>query len=128
MILIVEDNMENADLLKLFLERKAGWECRICVNGEEIVELCQSGQIQLIIMDIQLNDTYLKGKAVSGVELACFLKSNPSTKNIPILIATAHAMREQRENFLKASGAEGYFSKPVEDYDQLITEIRHWLH
>jgi CheY-like chemotaxis protein len=127
MILIVEDNLENAELLRLFLERKGGLECRICVDGEEIVDLCESGKIQLVVMDVQLNNTYLKGRPVSGVELTCVLKSNPSTRHIPVLIATAHAMREQREEFLKTSGAEGYFSKPVEDYDRLIAEIRHRL-
>lgn len=128
MILIVEDNTDNAELLLLFLERKAGLQSRICVNGDEIVELCRSGQVHLIIMDIQLNNTFLKGKAVSGVELTRFIKKDPSTMGIPVLITTAHAMREQREEFLRASGAEGYFSKPVENYDALIAEVQHWLH
>ncbi len=127
MILIVEDNAENAELLRLFFERKAGWPSRVCVEGEEVMRLCRSGEARLVIMDIQLHNTLLEGKRVSGVELTRRLKADPQTARIPVLLATAHAMWDEREQFLRESGAEGYLTKPIEDYDALIAEIRRWL-
>lgn len=126
MILIVEDNVENAELLRLYLDRKAGFYSSICVNGDEVLRLCRDGQVELVIMDIQLNSTFVAGKSVSGVDLTKTLKADPRTERIPVLLATAHAMRDEREQFLKASGAEGYMTKPVEDFDALIAEIRRW--
>ncbi len=127
MILIVEDNFENAELLRLYLERKAGLPGRICMAGDEIVQLCRSGQVQLVIMDVQLNHTLLQQKLVTGLELTHQLKADPLTAQIPVLLATAHAMRDQREQFLHSSGADGYLTKPVEDYEALIAEIRRWI-
>jgi two-component system cell cycle response regulator DivK len=127
MILIVEDNPPNAELLKLFLERKAGLTCTISTNAEEVLQLCNGGSIRLVIMDIQLNNTLLNGRAATGIELTKQIKENSKTSHIPVLLATAHAMKEQREHFLKESGANGYLIKPIEDYEILIAEIRKWI-
>jgi two-component system, cell cycle response regulator DivK len=127
MILIVEDNLANGELLKLFLERKAGLSCLICSDGDEIHKMCSEGKIQLVIMDIQLHNTFFQGHAVNGVELTRALKNDARTANIPVLLATAHAMREERDQFLLQSGAQGYLTKPVEDYDLLIAEVRQWI-
>lgn len=123
MILIVEDNRENAELVKLYLERKAGLESRVCVEGEEVMRLCCSGEVQLVIMDVQLKRTYLKGRPMGGVELTRELKADSRTCTIPVLLATAHAMREDREQFLRTSGADGYLTKPVEDLAALLDEV-----
>lgn len=127
MILIVEDNPENAELLRLFLERKAGLKSMVTVDGDLVLELCQSGNVDLVIMDIQLNHTFLHGKAATGVDLTRQIKANPDTASIPVLLATAHAMREQKEQFLRESGAEAYLPKPVENYDAFIAEVKRLL-
>ena len=127
MILIVEDNFENAELLRLFLERKANLPAVVETDGDEVIRRCQSGEVGLVIMDIQLNHTLLNNRAVNGIELTRFLKDDPKTAGIPVLLSTAHAMREQRESFLKESGGDGYLTKPIEDYDILIHEIRRLI-
>jgi len=127
MILIVEDNPENAELLRLFLERKANFSVIVETDGNEVVRRCQNGEVRLVIMDIQLNNTFLDNKAMTGIDLTRALKSDPKTSKIPILLSSAHAMREHRESFLKESGANGYLVKPIEDYDLLIAEIMRWM-
>lgn len=127
MILIVEDNFENAELLRLFLERKASLPAVVETDGAEVIRRCQSGEVKLVIMDIQLNHTFLDNKPVNGIELTRFLKNDPKTSKIPVLLSTAHAMREQRESFLKESGGDGYLTKPIEDYTLLINEIHRWI-
>lgn len=127
MILIVEDNPETGELLRLFLERKGGMQSFICTDGAEVIRSCRAGKIGLVIMDLQLNGTLLDGKPITGVDLIRRLKADPETAGIPVLISTAHAMRDQREQFLRESGAEGYVTKPVENYDHFIAEIRRWL-
>jgi CheY-like chemotaxis protein len=78
-------------------------------------------------MDIQLHNTLVNGKSHSGIDLSKIIKSDEKTKDIPILLATAHAMREQKESFLNETGAEGYVAKPVHDFDALIVQIRKCL-
>lgn len=126
MILIVEDNRENGELLKLFLERKASLKSMICTDGGKIIKECRGGEVELVIMDIQLNNTTLEGERVNGIELTRALKADPITVKIPVLLTTAHAMVDEREKFLREAGAEAYFTKPIDDYDSLIQEIQRW--
>jgi CheY-like chemotaxis protein len=37
---------------------------------------------------------------------------------VPVLLATAHAMRGDAEKLLADSGADGYVSKPIIDHDE----------
>jgi len=127
MILIVEDNVENAELLRLYLERRANLKSVVCVRGDEVVARCRTGEVKLVIMDIQLNNTFLDGRAVGGIELTRRLKDDPKTAAIPVLLSTAHAMREQREQFLRDSGADGYVTKPIENYDTFIGDVQRRL-
>lgn len=127
MILIVEDHPENAELFRIFIERKAGLKAHICTRGDDILRLCQTGTVKLVIMDIQLHETFHEGRPVTGIDLSLLLKSDPKTRPIPIIIATAHAMKDQLEHFLRDSGADACFTKPVEDFDPLLADIRRLL-
>jgi CheY-like chemotaxis protein len=42
---------------------------------------------------------------------------------VPVLLATAHAMKGSKERFLKESGADDYISKPIVSADDLLQRI-----
>ena len=92
MILIVEDNVENAELLRLYLERRANLKSAVCVRGDEVVSRCRTGEVKLVIMDIQLNNTFLEGKAVGGIELTRRLKEDARTSGIPAAPETLNTL------------------------------------
>jgi CheY-like chemotaxis protein len=61
------------------------------------------------------------------VDVCRLLKASPETASIPVVLATAHAMRGDDQRLKAESGAEDYLSKPVVDHQAFITQIQRWL-
>ena len=102
-ILLVEDHPANIEMLRMGLEL-LGYTVTVAEDGEEAVELAAAELPDLIVMDILL-------PKVSGLEAVSRIRSNPKTKAIPILAATALAMPGDMEKCLK-SGCDAYIAKP----------------
>ena len=126
-ILVVEDDPMNAKLFQLILTRAAQFEVEVTEDPAHVAAQAQSGGAALIIMDVSLSNSLWDGAPVDGLEICRRLKSNPETKHVPILLATAHAMKGSRERFLQDSGADDYISKPIVSADELISRIRALL-
>jgi two-component system, cell cycle response regulator DivK len=104
-ILLVEDNEMNRDMLSRRLERR-GYEVVIAVDGQQGVDLAQSTQPDLILMDMSL-------PLIDGWEATRQLKGMEKVKATPIIALTAHAMSGDREKALEA-GCDDYDTKPIE--------------
>jgi two-component system cell cycle response regulator DivK len=104
-ILLVEDNEMNRDMLSRRLIRK-GYSVSIAVDGESGVAMATSEAPDLILMDMSL-------PVLDGWAAIRRLKGSPSTKDIPVIALTAHAMSGDREKAL-AAGCDDYDTKPVE--------------
>ena len=112
-ILLIEDNEMNRDMLSRRLSRK-GFEIAIAEDGERGVEMAQSESPSLILMDISL-------PVMDGYQATRRIKANPTTRSIPIVALTAHAMSGDREKCLEA-GCDEYETKPV-DLPRLLEKI-----
>ncbi|MBP1626189.1 MAG: chemotaxis protein CheY [Holophagaceae bacterium] len=123
-ILIVEDDPINVKFMSVVLIRKGGYEVVVSEDVEEILSIARSGAISAIIMDISLSHSVYDGKKVDGVFITRLLKQDPSTAQVPVMLATAHAMFGDRERFIAETGAEHYISKPIHDPDLFLKEIR----
>jgi two-component system, cell cycle response regulator DivK len=84
-----------------------------------ILEQESTGEIDLVLLDVSLNNSEWEGRSINGVELCRMLKEK-SPRRLAVLLATAHAMSGDRERLLQSSGADGYLEKPV--YDSAILE------
>jgi CheY-like chemotaxis protein len=126
-ILVVEDDPMNAKLFQLILTRAAQYEVEVTEDPAHVVAQVRAGRADLIIMDVSLSNSIWDGVAVDGLEICRRLKGNAETKGVPILLATAHAMKGSRERFLLDSGADDYISKPIVSADELISRIRALL-
>ena len=104
-ILLVEDNEMNRDMLSRRLSRK-GYELVIAVDGQQGVDLAHSENPDLILMDMSL-------PVKDGWTATRELKADDSTKAIPVIALTAHAMSGDREQAL-AAGCDDYDTKPIE--------------
>lgn len=122
-ILIVEDDPMNAKLFQLVLTRKGGYTVEITEDPAHVMERIRSGTVDLVIMDVSLSNSQLDGAPVDGLQITRRLKSDPTTRHVPVLLATAHAMKGSKEKFLKESGADDYISKPIVSADELIERI-----
>lgn len=126
-VLIVEDNTSVAKFYALALERAGQFRCLRGGSGEEVLARARANEVDLILLDVSLANFTYQGRAVDGLQLSRLLKEDPSTKHIPILLATAHAMEGDRERFLSASGANGYLEKPIYDPRVLVEKVRSLL-
>ena len=116
-ILYVEDNEDNIYMLKSRLERR-DFTVAVAMDGEQAVEMALAEEPSLIIMDLSL-------PKVDGWEATRRLKANESTRHIPVIALSAHAMVGDRETALDA-GCDDYDTKPVE-FKRLLEKIENLL-
>ncbi len=112
-VLIVEDNEMNRDMLARRLEHR-GFEVSTADDGQKGLTSARTTIPDLILLDMSLPE-------VDGWEVVRKLKADPTTRNIPVIALTAHAMQGDREAALKA-GCEDYDTKPV-DMDRLLGKM-----
>ncbi len=106
-ILVVEDNLLNASLVRLMLERD-GCVIECAGNGNQALELMRTGSWHAVLMDCQMPemDGYATTRRWRHVELT------EQRARLPILALTAHAMADDRKKCLDA-GMDDYLTKPV---------------
>jgi two-component system, cell cycle response regulator DivK len=126
-VLIVEDDLTNARVFSKILTKRGGLAVKHTENVEEVIEIAQSGEADIILMDVSLSRSMYQGKAMNGIQLTQLLKADEKTASLPIILVTAHAMEGDRENFLKQSGADGYISKPVVDHQAFVDQVMELL-
>ena len=116
-ILIVEDNPANLTLAT-FLLQSAGYTVISATDAEAGVALTKSEQPNLVLMDIQL-------PGMDGLEATALLKSDQTTRGIPVIALTALAMKGDEERIL-AAGCDGYIAKPL-DYKEFLAKVARRL-
>lgn len=122
-VLIVEDDIINARVFSKILTKRGGLAVKHTENVDEVIQIAQTGEADIILMDVSLSRSVYQGKAMNGIQLTQLLKDDPQTASLPIILVTAHAMEGDRETFLKQSGADGYISKPVVDHQAFVDQI-----
>ena len=108
-ILLAEDNTINQTLAVRLLGR-FGHRVEVAANGIEAVSRWQSGNFDLILMDVDMPE--LNGYAATGQIRNA---EQQSGGHIPIIGLTAHVTQGSREDCL-AAGMDGYLSKPIDSH------------
>lgn len=103
-ILVVDDHELNLKLAREILTAR-GYVVVVAACGEEAVKVARDRPFALVLLDMQLPD-------IDGLEVLARLRSQPETKDLPIVALTAQAMAGDRERFL-AAGCTGYIQKPI---------------
>jgi two-component system sensor histidine kinase/response regulator len=109
-ILLAEDNVVNQKLAVLLLQRR-GHSVTVVGDGRQAIDMLASHHFDLCLMDIQMPE-------FTGLEATAFIreKERGTSRHLPIIAMTAHAIKGDREICLKA-GMDGYLSKPVRAED-----------
>ena len=105
LILIVEDNDKNMKLARDVL-RYRGFRTLEAVTAAAGIALAIEHSPDLVLMDIQLPDA-------DGVSALQRLRTEPSTRTIPVVAFTASVMEADRQR-LSAAGFDGYLAKPID--------------
>ncbi len=104
-ILLVEDVPLNRDLMVQLLEDK--FHILQAEDGFQAIAIALQSNPDMIMMDLSL-------PGLDGWKTIKTLKTNPSTKHIPIIALTAHAMSGDKERVM-GLGCVDYISKPVDE-------------
>jgi len=118
-ILVADDNETN-QMVAVQLLRRLGYHAEVAANGAEAFEAFRTMPFDLILMDCQMPqmDGYEATRAIREAERS-------TDRHIPIIAATANAMRGDREKCL-AAGMDDYLAKPVK-LEELKTTIERWI-
>ena len=104
-ILLVEDNPMNRDMLTRRLVKR-GFDVVTAEDGLQGVDVARRDLPDLVLMDMSL-------PGIDGWEATRRLKAAESTRGIPVIALTAHAMAGDRARAMEA-GCDDYDTKPIE--------------
>lgn len=116
-ILIAEDVRSNFNYLNAIIEltdASVVW----AKNGKDAIQICRDNdpKIDLVLMDIRMPE-------IDGMDAIKQIKE--TNKSIPVIVQTAYAMNNEREECLNA-GADNFITKPI-DPRKLIQILQDYL-
>ncbi len=123
-ILIIEDDSFLQDFYRIIF-KKIGAEIILAENSNDILRIVSEGEVELIIMDINLRNTSLNSQRIDGIKLSRYIKERFSHLHIPIILITAYPLSSFGNHLLEDSLADDYLIKPIADYNQLIEKINN---
>lgn len=116
-VLIVDDMPKNLEIMAEILSRE-GFQVAVAQNGLQAIAVADAKPPDLILMDVSMPE-------LDGFAACEHLKSNPATREIPIIFLTA---RNEEEDILKGFEAGGgdYVTKPFRAAE-LLARVRTHL-
>ena len=115
-VLIVDDNKSNLVFLKKLLNGKNA-DVIMSNSGEEAIKKLQQEQPKIILMDLQM-------PGLNGYQTAEAIKSQPKSKDIPIIAISASLIDEKQNSANKLFAA--FVPKPVNSY-VIFSELTNYL-
>ena len=116
-ILVVDDNPYFLGFLADGLS-PLGHKMLYSLNGEMALKIAAREIPDLILLDIGL-------PGMDGWEATELIRANDSTKHLPIIALTAHAMAGDREKAIEV-GCDDYETKPI-DFPRLLEKMGNLL-
>jgi DNA-binding response OmpR family regulator len=102
-ILVVEDERDILNLVKLYLE-KEGYRVITAVTGVEALQHMKTEHVDLVLLDLMLAE-------MDGLEVCKRIRADPDTSSLPIIMLTAKAEESDTVIGLEL-GADDYVTKP----------------
>jgi DNA-binding response OmpR family regulator len=116
-VLIIEDYPATSKMMEDILQTE-GIETILAPDGSVGLEKAAAEKPDLILLDIML-------PGIDGLEVCTQLRSNPLTKDIPVIMVSVKASNEDVKTGI-ARGANGYVTKPFDPF-KLIEIVKQHL-
>ena len=116
-ILIIEDESDQTMMVKARLEAN-GYEVSSAFDGAEGLNKVQQEKPDLVLLDLIL-------PKMDGFEVFTFLRKDPQTKSIPVIVITAFGT-EFAEERCRDCEVEHFIRKPYEA-EELVAKIKALL-
>lgn len=108
-VLVVEDNDDSLFILRNVLLKK-GYRVLEAWDGKQAVEMAETADLDLILLDLQL-------PRLNGLGVIHRLRQNSNLQNMPIVVITGHDPETHRGSAI-AAGCDDFLLKPI-DFDRL---------
>jgi len=116
-ILVVDDNLDNAEIIRSYLEIR-GYPITVATNGEEALVLFETVRPALVLLDVMM-----PGR--DGWEVCRIMKAHPELgKTVRIIMVTALNELEDKREALQ-TGADDYVAKPFDLATLAVTVQRN---
>ena len=112
-LLVADDSITIQKVVELILSEE-GFDIKSVSNGEDALNAIKTESPDIVLADIEM-------PKINGYELCERLKSDPSTKDIPVILL-AGAFENFDEKMAQDVGADSYVVKPFES-QELINKI-----
>ena len=113
-ILCIEDEQEMIDLIRLILTRR-GFEISGANGGKEGLEVIHKDHPDLVLLDLMM-------PGMDGWEVYQQMKSDPTTKDIPVIVVTAKTQSIDKVLGLHIAKVDDYITKPFSP-QELLTSV-----
>ncbi|MCH7924479.1 MAG: response regulator [Planctomycetes bacterium] len=117
-VLLVDDNAQNLELLEVYMEDVPEVRVVTAMNGLEALKMVEEESPALILLDIMM-------PKMSGFEVCKRIKSDPSTRDILVVMVTALNETGDVERAAEC-GTDDFLSKPI-DRRALVDLVRNML-
>jgi len=117
-VLIIEDDPLVSRMYQTVFEFE-GLDVEMARNGEEGLEKLRKNKPRMILLDVMM-------PKMSGIEVLEELKSNPKTKNIPVVVLTNLSGDKDAEKALEL-GAVKFIVKSKNRPKQIVAQIKEIL-
>ena len=114
-VLIVDDDVGIVEVLKLIVE-DGGFRVETIYKADETIKEAIIFQPDLILLDVLIS-------GIDGRDICKELKTETQTKDIPVIMISAHPGAAQS---VKNCGADDFIAKPF-DLDQLLGKIKQHM-
>lgn len=115
-VLIIDDEEDFCFFVRENLMNTGMFDVLVATNGRYGIQLARQNQPDIILLDLMMPD-------LTGEEVACELRDDAATAQIPVIFVTALATQDDTgEGGLKKTGSAYFISKPVRTR-QLVNAI-----
>jgi DNA-binding response OmpR family regulator len=116
-VLLIEDNKDIADMVRLCLESE-NIVCEATDDGKAGLQLIKEDKFDAILLDLAIPE-------FSGFDIFRALKKDDLLKSNNVLIFTASSVSDQDINEMLSAGARGVLKKPL-SIDDLVEAIERF--
>ena len=115
-ILVVDDNHDNAEIVRNYLESTNDFAVAVAHDGDEAIARCNDSAFDIVLLDVMM-----PGR--DGWEVCRTIKSDPArAERTRVIMLTARDQLSDRRVALQ-SGADDFLEKPLE-LAKLLTAVR----
>ncbi len=117
-ILIVDDEKDILESVKILIETKGSCETRTANSGKEALEILRKEKFDLVLLDVLMPE-------MSGVDVLKKIRADSSLRNQKVAMLTVVQLSKSGENVMKKLKPVEYFKKPIDvaDFKKRLEKI-----